>query len=150
MFRDPLDAFAEMDELFDHLFSKVSGNLGMAGMEFSSPGTLVSDYDEDPEEPGAGPADVAGGQLREPVPEIFEDSDGTKIVVELPGVTEDNLNLAIRRSELIIEAVDGDCMYRTHAIVPAGSDPAMMRHSLKNGVLEVTLCGRPGSAANAG
>jgi HSP20 family molecular chaperone IbpA len=148
MYDDSPDVFAEMDELFDHLFSRMSGNYGMAGMGLPSPGTLVQEYAEEPEEPAS--AEVADSPFKEPVPEIFRDHDGTKIVVELPGVTEDNLNLALRRGELIIEAVDGECMYHTHAPVPAESDPLTMRHSLKNGVLEVTLCSRPDTAANAG
>ena len=147
MYNDPLDAFAEMDELFDHLFSKVSGNFGMAVMEFSSPGIPMSDYAEEPGE--LVPAEVADDQFREPVPEIFHDNEGTKIVVELPGVTEDNLNLALRRSELIIEAVDGNCVYHAVATVPAETDPVTMSHSLKNGVLEVTLGVRSGTPASA-
>lgn len=83
-------------------------------------------------------------------PKCSRTRTGTKIVVELPGVTEDNLNLAIRRGELIIEAVSGDCMYHSHTPVPKESDSSSMKHSLKNGVLEVTVCGRPGSVANAG
>ena len=144
MYRDPLDAFAEMDELFDHLFPKVSGNFGMTGMGFSSPGVILKDYTEELPEPA--PAEAADVQFREPVPEIFQDHDGTKIVVELPGVTEDNLNLALRKRELIIEAVDGDCIYHAVAPVPAGADPTTISHSLKNGVLEVTLGVRPGTA----
>jgi HSP20 family molecular chaperone IbpA len=147
MYNDPLDAFAEMDELFDHLFSKVSGNFGMTGMEFPSPAIPESDYAEEPEEPV--PAETAEEQFREPVPEIIHDSDGTKIVVKLPGVTEDNLNLALRKGQLIIEAVDGDCVYHAVAPIPADSDPSMMRHSLKKGVLEVTLGVRPGMPANS-
>jgi HSP20 family molecular chaperone IbpA len=147
MYNDPLDAFAEMDELFDHLFSKVSGNFGMAGMEFSSPGMPVPDYAEESVEPV--PAEDGEDQVREPVPEIFRDHDSTKIVVELPRVTEDNLNLALRKGELIIEAVDGNCVYHTVALVPAESDPSTMSHSLKNGVLEVTLGVRPGTPARA-
>ena len=148
MYNDPRDAFAEMDELFDRLFSRMSGNFGMAEMGFPLSGTLVPDFVEEPEEPA--PAEITVSQLREPVPEIFQDHEGTKIVVELPGVTEDNLNLGLRRGELIIEAVDGDCVYHTHVPVPAGSDPLTMMHSLKNGVLEVTLCPRAGVQANSG
>jgi HSP20 family molecular chaperone IbpA len=149
MYNDSLDVFAEMDEIFDKLFSRVSGNFGMRERGFSSPGTTLADFDEEStDEPVQ--AEIEEGQFREPVPEVFHDPDGTKIVVELPGVTEDNLNIAIRRGELIIEAVSGDCMYHMQTPVPNECDPSTMNHSLKNGVLEVTVCMRPDSAANVG
>ena len=151
MDEDSLDVFAEMDEMFDHLFSRVSGNFGIGEMGFSSSRTILADFSEEPaDEPVPMQAEIEEGLFREPVPEVFRDNDGTKIVVELPGVTEENLNLALRKGELIIEAVSGDCMYHTHTPVPKESDPSMMRHSLKNGVLEVTVCGRSNSAVNAG
>ena len=98
MYEDSLDVFAEMDEMFDHLFSRVSGNFGIGERGFSSPPTALADFTEVPaDELEPMKAETEEGLFREPVPEVFRDQDGTKIVVELPGVTEENLNLALRK-----------------------------------------------------
>ena len=69
MHEDSSDVFAEMDALFDQFFSKMSGNFGMTGMGFPSPGILLQEFSEEPDEPApAEVEEVTEVQFREPVP----------------------------------------------------------------------------------
>ncbi len=83
MYRDSLDMFAEMDELFDHLFSRVSGNFGMREMEFSSPDTSPADFTEEPaDEPVQ--AEIEEGQFRERFPKCSRTRTGQKLSWNFP------------------------------------------------------------------
>jgi HSP20 family protein len=74
----------------------------------------------------------------EPAPEIHRIGEDVKVVVEMPGVSEENVNIRLDGQSLTIDAAGCVHTYYTHAEVPP-VDPASMQHSLKNGVLEVTI-----------
>ncbi len=78
----------------------------------------------------------------EPVAEVHRIEDEVKVIVELPGVSEESVRLDLHRKQLIIDAGDADRHYRTSATLPA-VDPSSMRTTLKNGVLEVTFTACP-------
>ena len=111
----------------------------IAGMDFRTPGLIGEEYGEteaasDPER------DLSTGTVHnEPVPEIIRHNGGIILTAELPGVTEENLILAVRGDELLIEGVSGDQLYVTRAPIPEEVDAVTMQHTLKNGVLEVTF-----------
>jgi len=145
MYEDPFDMFPEMDEIFNHLF---------AGMRSGSEAGLLSYMREPPfpteelwhEEPAeqAEIVEPADSRVKEPVPEMFRDSEVLKIVVDLPGITEENLNITLRNDRIIIDAVTEKQQYQTYAAVPADCDISTLRHSLKNGVLELSLDSKAG------
>jgi len=139
MYNDSADMFREMDEIFDHLFSRWADDSLFPGLNFTESGITEIPSCTSPEINGCGEIPAREMQDYEPVPEVFRDEDGVTIAVELPGVTEENLNLACRKGNLIIEAVLEDRQYSARAELPAETDPATMRHSLKNGVLEVNF-----------
>ena len=107
---------------------------------------------------GFGPDAVAGGRgmqeithhglgdpavrLDEPVAEVHRLGDDVKVVVEMPGVSEEDLNIRLDGEELMIDAAGSIRTYHTHADVPP-VDPKSLQHSLRNGVLEVTLHALP-------
>lgn len=74
----------------------------------------------------------------EPVPEVHQIGDEVKVIVELPGVTDESLRLDVQGDRLIIDAGDTDRHYHTSAMLPQ-VNTAPYRKSLKNGVLEVTF-----------
>jgi HSP20 family protein len=61
-----------------------------------------------------------------------------KVVVEMPGVSEENLNIQFNGSMLTIEAAGETRTYRSTTNLPP-VDPVSRHQSLKNGVLEVTF-----------
>ena len=78
----------------------------------------------------------------EPVAEVHHIGDETMVIAELPGRTEESVRLDMKGTTLVIDAGDADNHYHTTADVP-GVDPATMKRSLKNGVLEVTFGNLP-------
>jgi HSP20 family molecular chaperone IbpA len=143
MFEDPLDIFGEMDEMFARLFSRTEGDFGTGAPYESGFRILIRNGEELSELPAShivqpGPAD-------EPVTEVCHVGDEVKVIAGLPGVTEDLLRLGIQRGKLVIDAGDADTHYRTSVTIPP-VEPGSMQHSLRNGVLEVTFRGLPGSS----
>jgi len=138
MFSDPMDVFREMDEIFGRILARWDDDFSSAEAGFSGPvpvkHELCTGDEGDPAE-----TSVTDTRATEPVPEIIPHPDGVTVAVELPGVTEENLNLSVRGPSLLIEAVSADTVYATRAPLPTDADPATIRHSLKNGVLEVSF-----------
>ena len=131
--------FREMDEIFARLLSRWEDDFPPVGRDvrdYGHPGR-EQEFAGAGEEPGLPPA--AGAGQDGPVPEIVCHDGGVTVAVELPGVTGENLNLAVRGGTLLIEGVSEDRVYSARAALPPGTDPASLRHSLKNGVLEVTF-----------
>lgn len=80
--------------------------------------------------------------IQEPVAEGHPTGNEVKVIVELPGVTDESLRLDVQGDRLIIDAGDADRHYHTSELLPP-VNAAPYRKSLKNGVLEVTFTIRP-------
>ena len=144
MFEDPIDMFAEMDEMFARLFSRMDREF-MAGAPGVSGYRLVSGSGGYP----GGQPEIEAPRLRdssEPVTEVHRIGDEVKVIAELPGVTDESLRLDVKGDRLIIDAGDADHHYHASATLPP-VNAASLRSSIKNGVLEVTFRCLPGTAA---
>jgi HSP20 family protein len=136
MTEDSIDMFEQMDDMFARLFSRMD-------REFSAGTPQVYGYrivfhdggtpDRKAELPATPPR-----AIREPVPEVHQIGNETKVITELPGATDDMIRLEIKESMLVIDAGDADHHYHTTASLPL-VDTGSMQRSFKNGVLEVTL-----------
>jgi len=130
------EMFREMDDIFDYLFTRMTDDSMDLRSGIIAP---VSDIPDDtkPVTPEPVPSQETG--MIELVPEVLRDAEGVTIAIGIPGVTEENLNIAVRRSTLVIDAVSGDRIYHAETRLPPGSDPSTTAHSLRNGVLEVRV-----------
>ncbi len=145
------DLFRRMDAMMARMMSDMeSGSfMDLADMPQGMQGyRIVIERGDLPEESGESPRDARARDTEEPVPELHAIGDEVKVIVELPGIGEDALRLDLRGDTLIIDAGDADRHYRTSAQLPA-VDPASMRQSIKNGVLEVTFTAKSGEKAGA-
>jgi HSP20 family protein len=131
-----MDMFEELDEVFDRLFAQMDREF-FTGRSYAGEYRTLSDEDEDPDITTPAPAPHLRG-APEPVTEVHTIGDEVKVVAELPGTTDDEIRIRVRGNSLIIDAGDADHHYHTTASLPA-VDPASMRKSFKNGVLEVTF-----------
>ena len=140
MNQDAVDMFAEMDEIFNHLFARMN-RFGMDGgsafMSIESPDNGIWEESEPADIKEI--AEIPENRIDEPVPEIVRDGQILRIVLALPGITEENLNLAQRKDELIVDAVTDNRHFHSSIPLPSDITTTAMEHSLKNGVLEVTL-----------
>jgi HSP20 family protein len=143
MHRDPMDMFDEMDEMFDHLFSRIDREFMNGFPEGYGYRIMVRDGGE-----GAGVNDMADDVTPftrvtgEPVAEVHHIGNEVKVIADLPGITEEALRLDVKGSTLVIDAGDADHAYRTSAALPP-VDIGSMQKTLKNGVLEVTFTSLP-------
>jgi len=135
MNEDAQDIFREMDAFFDHLFTRMSKNIGMGIPRAYSYHIVIQDIDNPPEnlnEPGTIPSRSGS----EPIPEVHRIDNDVMVIVELSGATRESVTIAVVGNELIIDAYGSDRQYHTTAALPP-VDRDSMQTSIKNSVLEV-------------
>lgn len=78
---------------------------------------------------------------REPLIDVFESDDEITVVVEMPGVEKDKIDVRVSEDgkRLIVSASDTNRRYYKEIDLPAKVDPQSAKASYKNGVLEVKL-----------
>lgn len=150
MNRDPMDMFEEMDAMVARLFSRMDREFMAGSPQMYGYHIIVSNGDV----PGNGDVRVSptARDTREPVAEVHRIGDETKVITELPGVSEESVRLTVKGSTLVIDAGDTENHYHTMAEVP-GVDASSMTRSFRHGVLEVTfsnLSGNAGEKVSAG
>ncbi len=84
---------------------------------------------ESPEEEGA----------REPLTDIIEEKDKVRVIVELPGVEKDDIQLRVEDRLLDISVDKEDRKFSKELELPSAVDTDSAQASYKNGVLEVSL-----------
>jgi len=147
MYEDPQDIFREMDELFTHLYIRMTRDFAAGEPQGSGYHRIIRSGGEVSPVPC-----LPHDQLRansEPVVEIHRIGDEVKVITELPGTTMDAIELDFQGSTLTINADGGSLQYHTHADLPR-VDPVSMQSSFKNGVLEVTLKMLPDTSEKEG
>jgi len=136
MYEDTQDMFREMDELFTHLYTRMTRDFAGWDPQASGYHMIMRQSGESPAMPCS-----QHDQLRatsEPVVEIHRIGDEVKVITELPGITMDVIDLELQGSSLTIDADGGPFQYHARADLPP-VNPGSMQTSFKNGVLEVTL-----------
>jgi HSP20 family protein len=76
--------------------------------------------------------------VREPLIDVFDEGDEILVAAELPGVTEDALKIEVRGDVLELSS-SGQRRYAKEVLLPSAVDPASMRRSFKNGLLELRM-----------
>jgi HSP20 family protein len=78
-------------------------------------------------------------EIREPMVDIFDEADRVLVVVEVPGIRNEDVKLEIHDDLLLLSAERGDNRYRKEVLLPESFLPAQMTHACHNGVLEIRL-----------
>ena len=76
---------------------------------------------------------------REPITDVFNESEEIKVYAEMPGVNEEGISVDLKGDILEIKAVNKDRQYRKEILLPAKVDPKTLAKSYKNGILEVII-----------
>lgn len=76
--------------------------------------------------------------VREPLIDVFDEENEIVVAAELPGVTEDALHIDVRGDVLALSS-SGQRRYAKEILLPSAVDPASMRRSFKNGLLELRM-----------
>ena len=136
MIQDPEDIFGQMDAMIARMMAAMGDELMAGRLPAGGFHIVIESGGLAPDDQG--PAAIPTVGAVEPVPEVHRIGDEIKVVVGLPGVTEENLNLRLSGRTLAIDASGDLRTYHTSAELPA-VDPQSLSHSIRNGVLEVTL-----------
>jgi len=78
-------------------------------------------------------------EVREPVAEFEEIPDGARIVMELPGVSQDGIKMEVSGRMVKVDAEGSRGRFSTIQPVPFDPDPDRMSVTFSQGVLEVLL-----------
>ena len=77
-------------------------------------------------------------EVREPLVDVFDEAQEIVVAAELPGVGEEEIRVEIQDDVLSLETT-GEHKYAKEILLSAPVDPASMRRSYKNGILELRL-----------
>ncbi|MDW5561616.1 MAG: archaeal heat shock protein Hsp20 [Methanomassiliicoccus sp.] len=92
------------------------------------------------EEFGNTSPEVTGeGGAREPLTDIIEEKERVRVIIELPGVDKEDIQLHVEDRVLDISVDKEDRKFSKELELPSAVDPDSASASYKNGVLEVTL-----------
>jgi HSP20 family protein len=76
-------------------------------------------------------------EVREPMVDLFEEKDHLLIVVEMPGIGSEDVQLDAKDDVLTISAQRGDKKYRKEVLLPRVLPRDKMEVSCNNGMLEI-------------
>lgn len=76
---------------------------------------------------------------REPLTDVFDEGDSITVIMEMPGVSTDNINISVREDMLEVVAEKGKKRYRKEMMLPVKVSENNFSDKYVNGVLEVIL-----------
>jgi HSP20 family protein len=84
------------------------------------------------------PASVSRSGARAPLVDIFDEDQEIVLVIELSGASYDRIAIQVQDDILSLE-IGGDRPYMTDILLPRIVDPTTLRHTFRNGILEIRL-----------
>ncbi|MCI2425704.1 Hsp20/alpha crystallin family protein [Candidatus Acetothermia bacterium] len=78
-------------------------------------------------------------EVREPIVDVFDEEDHIVVIAELPGVSEDKINIEAAGDILNLAASDTDRKYAKEILLPSKVKPQSLKPTYQNGILEIKL-----------
>lgn len=78
-------------------------------------------------------------EAREPLTDVIEEEDKVSVIVEIPGVDEENIKTEIKGDILNIEAHNKERKYAKEILLPCAVEEKYIKSSYKNGILEISF-----------
>lgn len=78
-------------------------------------------------------------EVREPIVDVFDEESRILVIAELPGVSEDTIEVKVIGDILNLTASNGDRKYAREVLLPGRVKAETMKTIYKNGILEITL-----------
>jgi len=76
-------------------------------------------------------------EVREPVVDVFEEEDHVLIVAEMPGISVEDVQIAVEEDLLTITAAHGEKKYRKEVLLPASYGREKIHVTCNQGVVEI-------------
>lgn len=80
--------------------------------------------------------------MRAPTPDIFDEPDCVLVVVEVPGISQEDVRLELHEDIVILGAERGETKYRKEIFLPAAFSVDKMSYACNNGILEIRFAKR--------
>ena len=78
-------------------------------------------------------------EIREPIADVFDEADHLLVVLELPGILEEDLRIELEGDMLFVEAERGEKKYRKEILLPSTPPADGMKFSCNGGIAEIRL-----------
>jgi len=78
-------------------------------------------------------------EVREPIADVFDEKDYILVIMELPGVQEEDIKVEVEGDILKLSATGRSSKYGKEVLLPAPVKPETMKTAYNNGVLEITI-----------
>ncbi len=157
--RDPFDGWpftfdptGMMEEMLEMMKGLDAVDGGVRSRSYGYRMTVGPDGDRRVEVYGDVPDDLLPADLREtstrlpgppedegPVSDVMECGGSFVVTVEMPGVSDGDIDVTVDGMEMRIEAAGGRRTYEKTIGLPGHSVPDSLRRTFVNGILEVTL-----------
>lgn len=76
-------------------------------------------------------------EVREPVADVLDEDDHVLVLVEMPGISVEDIHIEVAGDLLVISAEKNEKKYRKEILLPASFSRDKMQVSCNNGVLEI-------------
>lgn len=78
-------------------------------------------------------------EVSEPLVDVIEESDHVLVLVEIPGIADEDVKLELNGDILTLNAEKGSKKYHKEIVLPRSFENNMLERSCRNGILEVKL-----------
>lgn len=142
------DPFKEMDEIFEKMRERIEK---MMHNGHNDPGVIVRSWswssDDAPKmlpttvQECNGPVPVRSipAPEQEPLIDVREKDDRVMVLVQLPGVSKEDVEVEVIGQELRLEVDTERCQFQRQIALPCAVQAKGVEANYRNGVLEVTL-----------
>ncbi|MFH1560604.1 MAG: archaeal heat shock protein Hsp20 [Chloroflexota bacterium] len=120
---------------FEAMGGKLKGVYGFS-IRIGLGGTPVIEQFGNIQETETGPVIT---ETREPLVDVMDEGGRLVVIVELPGIEEQNIQLKVEGDMLDISASTRDRSYQKEVLLPWAVDPKTLESSYRNGVLEIRM-----------
>ncbi len=76
---------------------------------------------------------------RQPLVDVFDEKDHVLVIIELPGVEEEDISTKVKGDILILSAAHGERKYYKEVVLPEDVDVDTLTSKYANGVLEIRM-----------
>ena len=78
-------------------------------------------------------------EVREPLVDVFDEKGYVRLIAELPGVSEEHLDLDVKGDILSLKAEGKERKYAKEILLPAPVKKETLQKNFRNGILEIKL-----------
>ncbi|KPA16513.1 heat shock protein, HSP20 family protein [Candidatus Magnetomorum sp. HK-1] len=121
---------------FEGIDKKISGMYGVSvNFGIGDKGPKVEPFGNIRKDDNTGETVVH--EIREPMVDIFDETEYTQVIVEMPGIAVDDITLELKEDILALYAEKGEKKYKKEILLSKQYLPSQMEYTCNNGILDI-------------